>query len=163
MAWCYYILGFWLTLYIIQNHVYSCYIQGKRHTSHIFSPLDEIYVDTVPNLEPLGLSSKSRYWHNLIFHNRYFRIFRLCGIRDKTTDACIDGINLIISSIPLKNKHISHVTHICSDSGSEFASDTFQKWYSDNKNKFSSIAPKYWEQNGLVECHCRTSGMVDLK
>ena len=128
----------------------------KHRTSHVFKPLEEIQVDTVPNPEPLGLSSESRYGYYLIFCDRYSRIFRACGIRDKTTDACIDGINLILSSLPIQNKHISHLTHIRSDAGSEFRSDTFRKWCSDNKIQFSSAAPKHQEQNGLVERHWGT-------
>ena len=128
----------------------------KTRTSHVTRPLEEIQLDTVPNPEPLGLSSDSRYSYYLIFCDRYSRIFRICGIRDKTTDACIDGINLIISSLPIKNKHISHLRHIRSDAGSEFRSDTFRKWCSDNKIEFSSAAPKHQEQNGLVERHWGT-------
>ena len=138
----------------------------KYRTSHVFNPLDEIQVDTVPNPEPLSLSSESRYECYLIFCDRYCRIFRVCVMRDKTTDACIDGINLILSSLPIQNKHISHLTHIYSDAGSEFRSDTFRKWYSDNNIKFSSAAPKHQEQNGLVEHHwgtiCKLSNTMIL-
>ena len=57
------------------------------------SPLDEIQVDTVPNPEPLGLSPESRYNYFLILCDRFSRTFRLIGIQDKSTDACIDGKN----------------------------------------------------------------------
>ena len=44
--------------------------------------------------------------------------FCLCGIRDKTIDACIDGIKLNLISFPLKNKHISHLCHFHSNAAS---------------------------------------------
>ena len=58
---------------------------GKHCTSHVFSPLDEIQVDTIPHPESLGLSSESRYGYYLIFSRKYSRTFQLCGIWDKTT------------------------------------------------------------------------------
>ena len=82
----------------------------KHCTSHVLKPLDEIQVDTVPNPEPLCLLSESRYGCYLISCDRYSRIFRVCGIRDKTTDACIDGINLILSSLPFPSKTSTSLT-----------------------------------------------------
>ena len=75
----------------------------------------------------------------------------MCGIRDKTTDACIDGIELIISTMPGTQRQPQSIKHICSDAGTEFRSDTFRKWCSENKIHFNSAAPKHQEQNGLVE------------
>ena len=47
---------------------------------------------------------------------------------------------------------VPYNTH--SDTGTEFRSDTFRKWYSKNKIHFNSAAIKHQEQNGLVEWHC---------
>ena len=43
------------------------------------------------------------------------------------------------------------ISHIRTDVGSEFRSDTFRKWYSENHIRFTTAAPKHQEQNGLVE------------
>ena len=71
----------------------------------------------------------------------------------KTTDACIDVIECILSTLPFKNRQISQFSHIHSDVGSEFRSDTFRKWCGDNKIHFSYAAPKHQEPNCLVERH----------
>ena len=78
----------------------------KTRNSQPTSPLEEIQVDTVPNPESLGLSSESRYNYFLILCDRFSRIFRLIGIKDKSTDACIDGIELLISRIPNNQRKI---------------------------------------------------------
>ena len=70
------------------------------------SPLEEKQVDTVPNPEPLGLSPESRYNYFLILCDRYSRTFRLIGIQDKSTNACIDGIELLTSRIPNNKKNL---------------------------------------------------------
>ena len=64
--------------------------RGKTRNSHPVSPLEEIQVGTGPNPEPLGLSSESKNYYFLILCDRFSRTFRLIGIQDKSTDACID-------------------------------------------------------------------------
>ena len=125
--------------------------RGSSRTSQVSKPLDEIQVDTVPNPEPMGLSADTRFNYFLIFCDRYSQIFRLCGIRDKSTEACIDGIELIISNLSLHQRKSHTIKHVRSDAGSEFRSDTFRKWCSENRIQFTSAAPKHQEQNGLVE------------
>ncbi len=78
--------------------------RGKPRESTVSTTLDEIQVDTVTNPEPMGLSADSQFNYFLIFCDRYSRLFRICGIKDKTTGACIDGIELIISTIPGDNQ-----------------------------------------------------------
>ena len=53
----------------------------------------------------MGLSADTRFNYFLILCDRFSRIFRMCGIRDKTTDACIDGTELIISTMPGTQRH----------------------------------------------------------
>ena len=130
--------------------------RGKARGSKVHKPLDEIQVDTVPNPEPMGLSADTRFNYFLILCDRFSRTFRICGIRDKTTDACIDGIELIISTMPGKNRQPKSIQHIRSDAGTEFRSDTFRKWCGENNIHFNSAAPKHQEQNGLVERHWGT-------
>ena len=74
--------------------------RGKARESRVQMPLDEIQVDPIPNPEHMGLSTDTRFNYFLILCDRFSRTFRICGIRDKTTDACIDGIELIISTMP---------------------------------------------------------------
>ena len=131
--------------------------RGKRRESQISLPLEEIQVDTVPNPEPIGISSESRFNYFLILCDRYSRIFRLIGIKDKSSEACIDGIEQIISNVSqLKDKLPRNIVHIRSDFGSEFRSDTFRKWCGENSIRFTTAAPKHQEQNGLVERHWAT-------
>ena len=51
---------------------------------------------------------------------------------------------------------MNRISHIRSDAGSEFRSDVFRKWCSENKIRFTTAAPKHQEQNGLVERHWGT-------
>ena len=51
--------------------------RGKLRYTQPTYPLEEIQVDTVPNPEPLGLSSESKYNYFLILCDRYSRTFRL--------------------------------------------------------------------------------------
>ena len=111
----------------IDNMCTSCKImtipahsRGKPRTSIVSKPLDEIQVDTVPNPEPMGLSADTRFKFFLIFCDRYSRTFRLCGIKDKSTEACIDGIELIISNLTLHQRKPQTIQHVRSDGGSEF-------------------------------------------
>ena len=110
--------------------------RGKARESRVQKPLDEIQVDTVPNPEPMGLSADTRFNYFLILCDRFSRTFRICGIRDKTTDACIDGIELIISTMPVTNRQPRSIQHI--------------------RKHFNPAAPKHQEQNGLVERHWGT-------
>ena len=123
--------------------------KGKTRSSQPMSPLGKIQVDTVPNPEPLGLSPESRYNYFLILCDRFSRTFSLICIQDKSTDACIDGIELLTSIFPNRNRKIRRISHIRTDAGSEFRSDTFRKWWSNNI-RFKTAAPKHQEQNGLV-------------
>ena len=115
--------------------------RGKPRNSQVTFHLEEVQVDTVPNPEPLGLSSKSRYNYFLILCDTFSRIFRLIGMQDKRTDSCIDGFELLVSRIPNTNKRIQRLTHIRTDAGSEFRSDTFRKWCSENNIRFTTAAP----------------------
>ena len=124
--------------------------RGSSRTSQVSKPLEEIQVDTVPNPEPMGLSADTRYNYFLILCDRYSRIFRICGIRDKSSEACIDGIELLIPNLPCTQRQPATIKHIRSDAGSEFRSDVFRKWCSENKIHFNTAAPKHQEQNGLV-------------
>ena len=92
----------------------------KLQTSIISKLLDEIQVDTVPNPEPMGLSADTRFNYFLIFYDRYSRLFCICGIRDKSTDACIDGKELIISNLSIHQRTPQTIRHVRSDAGSEF-------------------------------------------
>ena len=104
----------------------------------------------------MGLSADTRFNYFLIFCDRYSRLFCICGIPDKSIDACIDGIELIISNLSIHQRTPQTIRHVRNDAGSEFWSDTFRKWCSENKIQFNSAAPKHQEQNGLVERHWGT-------
>ncbi len=85
--------------------------QKLRNTSPTF-PLEEIQVDTVPNLEPQGISTESKYNYFLILCDRFSRTFNLIGIQDKSSEACIDGIELLLSRLPNNNKIVNRISHI---------------------------------------------------
>ena len=77
------------------------HVREKARESRVKRTLDEIQVDTVPNPEPMGLSANTTFNYFLILCDRFSHTFRMCGIRDKTTDACIDGIELIIFTMTI--------------------------------------------------------------
>ena len=61
-----------------------------------------------------------------------------------------------MSRIPNHKRKLRKISHIRTDAGSEFRSDTFRKWCSKNNIRFTTAAPKHREQNGLVERHWGT-------
>ena len=79
--------------------------------------------------------------------------FGCVALRGKTTDAYIDEIELIISTISGANRQPRSIQHICRDDDAEFYSSTFRKWCRKNKIHFNSAAPKCEKQNGIVERH----------
>ena len=69
--------------------------RGKKRESQVTVPLEEVKVDTVPNPEPIGISTDFRFNYYLILCDRYSRTFRLIGIRYKSLEDFIDGIEQI--------------------------------------------------------------------
>ena len=51
--------------------------------------------------------------------DRYSRSFRLIGIQDKSNDACIDGIEVLVSRIPNNKRKLKKISNIRIDAGSE--------------------------------------------
>ena len=96
------------------------HIRGKIRESKAYKPLDEIQIDTVHNPEHMGLSADPKFNYFLILCDRFLHTFQMCGIRDETTDACIDSIKLIISTVLGKNRQPRSIQHIHSDAGTEF-------------------------------------------
>ena len=94
--------------------------RGKRE-SQVYSPLEEIKVDTVPNPESICVSTDSRFNYYLILCDRYSMIFRSIGISDKSSEACIDGIEQIISIyFTIENQVTQIIVHTTSNFCSEF-------------------------------------------
>ena len=65
--------------------------RGESRSTFPTFPLEEIQVETVPNPEPQGIYIESRFDYFLLC-DRFSRTFRLIGIQDKSSEACIDGI-----------------------------------------------------------------------
>ena len=84
--------------------------------------------------------SKSIYNYFLILCDRYPRTFGPIGILDKSTDACIDGIEVLVSRIPNNYRILRKIFHIRIDAGREFISDTFRKWCGENNIRFTIVA-----------------------
>ena len=101
--------------------------KGKSRNSFPTFSLEEIQVNTVPIPEPHGMSVESKYDYFLMLCDRFSRTFRLIGIQDKSSDACIDGTDLLLSRIPNNHRKVNRISHIRSDAGSEFRSDVFRK------------------------------------
>ena len=71
-----------------------------------------------------------------VFYNSFDNSFR--DFPDKSSEACIDGIELLISNLPCTQRQPATIKHIRSDASSEFRSDVFRKWCSENKIYFNS-------------------------
>ena len=113
-----------------------------KRESQVHGSLEEIQVDTVPNPELIDISTDSRFNYYLILCDRYSKIFRSIGISDKSSEACIHGIEQIISNISqLKKKLPQNIMNIRSDLGPEFISDTLGKWCGENSIRFTTAAP----------------------
>ena len=127
--------------------------RSKTRTSTSKSFLEEIQVDTIPNPEPLGVSAETRYKFFLTFCDRYSRIFRIAGMKDRSSLECASAIECILSRIPNSTLTPKDITHIRSDAGTEFRSEVFNDWCRENSIVFTTAAPKHQEQNGMVERH----------
>ena len=90
----------------------------KSRQSIVNKPLEEIQVDTVPNREPIGISNESKVIYFLILCDRYSRIFRAIGLKDKSSEACIDVIEQLISNFLYLETNLKRSNHIRSDAGS---------------------------------------------
>ena len=66
--------------------------RGKKRESQVLFPIEEIQVDTVSNPDPIGISTDYRFNYFLILYDRYSRVFRLIGKKEKSSEAYIDGI-----------------------------------------------------------------------
>ena len=64
----------------------------KSRESDVNKPLEEIQINTIPKPEPIGFSTESTFNYFLILCDRNFRIFRVIGLKDKSSEACIDKI-----------------------------------------------------------------------
>ena len=51
--------------------------RGKKRESQVHNPLEEIQVDTVPNHEPIGISTDSRFYYYLILWWQIFENFQI--------------------------------------------------------------------------------------
>ena len=127
--------------------------RSKTRSSTPKSFLEEIQVDTVPNPEPLGVCAETKHKYLLIFCDRYSRIFRVIGMKDKSSLQCASAIETILSRIPNSNKTAKDITYLRSDAGTEFRSNEFNDWCREHSIVFTTAAPKHQEQNGLVERH----------
>ena len=102
--------------------------EGRKESHKYYFPPEEIQDDTVPNPEPICFSSDSRFNYCLISCDRYARNFRSIGIKDKSSGACIDGIEQIIFNIlHLRDKSPKSIVHIKNDFDSELRHDTFRE------------------------------------
>ena len=84
--------------------------KGKQRNSIMNRTLEEIQVDSVPNPKTNGISMESKFNYFLILCDRYSRIFKTIGIRDKTSEACVNGIEQLI--YPTFSKNLMKITHI---------------------------------------------------
>ena len=131
--------------------------RGSKRNPIVFKHLNEIQIDIVPDTEPIGISSKSRFGYFLISCDRYSRIFRLMCIGSRNTKVYINGLEQIISYIlELKDKRSKNITHVRTDFSSEYISDTFQKWCGKYYICFTTATSKHQTQNGMVVKHWGT-------
>ena len=90
----------------------------KSRQSVVNKPLEEIQVDTVPNPEPISILNESKVNYFLILCDRYSRIFKAIGLKDKSSEACIDVIEQLISNFLYLETNLKRSNHIRSDAGS---------------------------------------------
>ena len=127
--------------------------RNKTRSNICKSFLEEIQIDTVPNPEPLGISSETRCNNFLIFCDLFSRIFRIAALRDKSSKECAKGIEQILSKILHSTYTPKYVTYIRSDAGTEFRSAEFNDWCLEKSIVFPISAPRHQHQYGLVERH----------
>ena len=117
-------------------------------------PLARVYIDTVPNPTNPGITIDSS-WSNLLIvvdhHSRYIWIDGMMGKASKH----------VISSLRRYIARFGTMREIRSDAGSEFISEEFEDWCTNNKIRFTAAAPARQHQNGICERHwASTSNMA---
>ncbi len=117
--------------------------RGEERESKVSVPLK---IDILPNPEFVGISTESRFHNVLILCDRFSRMFRLLHIRDTISEACIDGLEQIISIISHLQINLPKIiVHIAKDFGCEFRSETYLKWCRENSIRSSTATPKHEE------------------
>ena len=87
------------------------YARGKTRESMVQKSLDEIQVGIISNPESMCRFADTRFKYFLIQCIRFSCTFWIYGLRDKTIHACINGIELIISTMPDTNRQPRSIQH----------------------------------------------------
>ena len=128
------------------------YSRDKTRDYTVNKLLGETEVNTLPNIEPIGILSKSSFNYFLIIYNRYSRVYIIIvALEDKSTDIFIGGLEKLISKFSYLERILKSINHIKVDIGLELRSDTFGKQCGENNIQFNTVVPKRQEQNGIVK------------
>ena len=104
------------------------YSRDKTRDYTVNKLLGETEVNTLPNIEPIGILSKSSFNYFLIIYNRYSRVYIIIvALEDKSTDIFIGGLEKLISKFSYLERILKSINHIKVDIGLELRSDTFGK------------------------------------
>ena len=117
-------------------------------------PLAKVYIDTVPNPSCPGITVDSSWTNLLIVVDHFSRFLWIDGMLGKGSEHVINSLKRYIA-------RFGNIVEIRSDAGTEFISNDFEQWCTDNKIHFTATAPARQHQNGICECHwASTSNMA---
>ena len=117
-------------------------------------PLTRVYIDTVPNPTVPGITIDSSWSNLLIVVDHHSRYLWIDGMMGKATQHVIASLKRYIA-------RFGKMREIRSDAGTEFISEEFEDWCSNNQIHFTAAAPARQHQNGICERHwASTSNMA---
>ena len=107
-------------------------------------------MDLIPNPHHEGLTRQTTFpvFALIVDHKSRFVFFE--GMDDYTTDSCIQILNKYTAMLQNKGL-ISKLCYLRADAGSCFTSSSFISWAEENNINVSLAAPRYQEQNSIVE------------
>ena len=130
-------------------------MRSKQHVTPPDRPLHTIYVDTIPNPRPKGITAESWCSHFLFLVDHHSRFACLYGMHNKSSQDIITALTKFIAQYG-SQVSTGSINTIHADAGTEFKSQAFRTWSSKQKIWTTYAAPKHQHQNGICERHYST-------
>ena len=116
--------------------------RSKQSVTSPDKPLYTLYLDTVPNPRPKGITATSRCINFLFIVDHHSRVITMYGMPGKSSSDAITSLTHFIADYCTQ---LTPNTIICmhADAGTEFKSATFKNWAVKQKIRTTYAAPEH--------------------
>ena len=122
--------------------------RSKQSVTPPDKPLHTLYLDTVPNPRPKGITPPSRCKNFLFIVDHHSRFITMYGMPGKTSSDVITSLTHFIADYGAQLKP-NTITRLHADAGTEFKSATFKNWAAKQRIRTTYAAPEHQHQNGI--------------